>query len=199
MAVSPETEWFDGITVGTMRASAVSLSQMRESFYIGLVKSSQDRLHTDEARIGYRLYCLLGLFNISTVSWQEQIVRAEGTYATGIGVSGEREYEREEVVKSAKGIGLGAFLINRAFYAIPIESDTELGHYYLGIRLEEGLVANLQSRGEQSISRIYIDPRTQEIINATRDELEELAEKGVAITDIEVSYENEFNVVFSEE
>jgi hypothetical protein len=189
-------EWISGITKEDIGRFAEEEREIR----IGRVHSGDSYAKDHRQQFARRVSGLLGLYGIEKpAEWRERIEAARGTQASGLGAVGDREYDKFDVRRWSKGKELGVFIMDQAFWAVPLEgSEDEDGKYELTLQLEPDVFATFRCHGEQELSRHYIDRETREVLTGDARELEERALNGEVDTDIAALHTNiDYSVLFS--
>jgi hypothetical protein len=197
MANQEVQQWTNGPT----KADIQQYAQDEKIMWLANVYSghSSDSVNNNKEQFVEKVDGLLRLFGINEDEWQGTIVGGRGTVTSEIGAIGVREYDARELKRWATGTRLGEFVMERAYWAVPIEgSEEQDGDFALTLELGSNIFATLRSEGEQEVYRYYIDPTTRERLEGDPDELKEKAIHGEADTDIAEIHTNiNYSVVFS--
>lgn len=181
MAGNQSAEWLDKLT----RDDVHYFAEQERTFEIGRVQSDGVDPARDKALVANTAEGLLKLFEIDVDNWQERIEAAEGTVTSLIGATGDMKYDKQDVRRWAREKKLGDYILDRAYWAVPIEGgEDRSGSYELTLKLDLVTFATFKSFGEQEVYRRYIDIATGDELSGSIEDLEEKAMRGEVDTDI---------------
>lgn len=188
--------WMDNF----FRQDIQEFAERGKELKLGTVYSGSPGHESEKERLEAVFDGLLRLFDINISDWQPRIEASAGTLTTTLGTIGEAIYDKRDVRRWARGKRLGEFIMEKAYWAVPIEGGEEdqTGRFILALKLDSHTFASIKSYGEQEVYRSYHDPETGSQVKGEIEDLEERAMKGELNTDIAAIHTNiAYSIVFS--
>jgi hypothetical protein len=174
-------------------------AEREKEIKLGNIYSGNPRHKSEGERLARVFDGLLQLFGVEESNWQDRVEVMASTFTTAIGAIGEESFDKRDVRRWARGKKLGEYILDRAYWAVPIEGDEEqTGRFTLTLGLDADTFASIKSYGGQEVYRSYHDPETGDRVEGEAEDLEERAMKGELNTDIAAIHTDiAYSIIFS--